>query len=149
MDRLTTGDNRADRSWNSYRHDTFPSYQSQTGGPLRPNSSHSGPPNASYSMYPVPAVNHPQSGLSSNGPNVPSVVMLYPYEHNNASSYSLHPPEQLEFGSIGRVGFSGMNEQSQISEGSQARGAFEEHIFHGVSAQRSSPDQPSSPHHPR
>ncbi|KAM7472296.1 hypothetical protein LguiA_010479 [Lonicera macranthoides] len=149
LDRLTTGDNRADRSWNSYRHDTFPSYQSQTGGPLRPNSSHSGPPNASYSMYPVPAVNHPQSGLSSNGPNVPSVVMLYPYEHNNASSYSLHPPEQLEFGSIGRVGFSGMNEQSQISEGSQARGAFEEHMFHGVSAQRSSPDQPSSPHHPR
>uniref|UniRef100_A0A5B6Z7U1 Uncharacterized protein n=1 Tax=Davidia involucrata TaxID=16924 RepID=A0A5B6Z7U1_DAVIN len=140
LDRLAASESRADRSWSSYRHDSFPSYESQNG-PLRSNSSQSGPPSVAYGMYPLPAMN--SNGMSSNGPTVPSVVMLYPFDHN--ASYGSHA-EQLEFGSLGPVGFSGVNEQSQLSEGSQARGAFEEQRYHGGSMQHSSPDQPSSPH---
>uniref|UniRef100_A0A5B6Z4I3 Uncharacterized protein n=1 Tax=Davidia involucrata TaxID=16924 RepID=A0A5B6Z4I3_DAVIN len=140
LDRLAASESRADRSWSSYRHDSFPSYESQNG-PLRSNSSQSGPPSVAYGMYPLPAMN--SNGMSSNGPTVPSVVMLYPFDRN--ASYGLHS-EQLEFGSLGPVSSSGINEQSQVSEGSQARGAFEEHRYHGGSMQRSSQDQPSSPH---
>lgn len=143
LDRLAAGESRAERPLNSSRHDTFPSYPSQNG-PLRPSSSQSGPANVAYGMYPLPASN--PSGLSSNGQGVPSVVMLYPYDHNGG--YVSHN-EQLEFGSLGPVGFSGTNDQTQLSEGSRSRGALEEHRFYGGSVQRSSPDQPSSPHHQR
>ncbi|KAI8022106.1 Poly(A) RNA polymerase cid14 [Camellia lanceoleosa] len=140
LDRLAASESRAGRSW---RHDPVPSYQSQNG-PLRSNSSQSGPPNLAYGMYPLSAMN--PNGVSSNGPTVPPVVMLYPFEHN--ASYGSHG-EQLEFGSLGPVGFSSMNEQQQLSEGSRSREAFEEQRFHGGSMQRTSPDQPSSPHFPR
>ncbi|MCI08803.1 nucleotidyltransferase, partial [Trifolium medium] len=57
------------------------------------------------------------------------------------------PAEQLEFGSLGPMGFSGANELPQPNEGSRSgNGALEEQRFHGGPAQRSSPDQPSSPH---
>ncbi|KAM1068867.1 hypothetical protein ACFX2A_000779 [Malus domestica] len=82
------------------------------------------------------------SGVSSNGPSMPPVVMLYHYDHN--AGYG-PPAEQLEFGSLGPVGFSGLNE-AQLNEGSRMSGVFEEQRFHGGSTQRSSPDQPSSPH---
>ena len=55
------------------------------------------------------------------------------------------PAEQLEFGSLGPMGFSGLNEVSQLNDGSRISGAFEER-FHGGTVQQSSPDQPSSPH---
>ncbi|XP_074331474.1 uncharacterized protein LOC141668476 isoform X2 [Apium graveolens] len=135
-------ESRPDRSWNSYRHDTFPSYQSQNG-PLYPNSPQAGLPNVTYGMYSVPAVN--SSGLSSNGPTAQSLVMLYPYDHN--PNYG-PTAEQVEFGSLGQVGFSGMNEQYS-SEASRETEAFDEHRLQGRSAHHSSPDQPSSPHHYR
>ncbi|OMP08591.1 hypothetical protein COLO4_06299, partial [Corchorus olitorius] len=134
------GENRTERPWGSHRHDSFTSYQSHNG-PVRSSSSQSSPASMPYGMYPLPAMN--PSGVSSNGPTIPSVVMLYPYDHN--SGYS-SPAEQLEFGSLGPVGFSGMNEGSQLSDGSSSGGVFDEQRFHGTSAQRSSPDQPSSPH---
>ncbi|XP_057496236.1 uncharacterized protein LOC130781173 isoform X2 [Actinidia eriantha] len=140
LDRLAFNESRTDRSW---RHDSAPPYQSQNG-PLRSNSSQSGPPTVAYGMYPLPAMN--PSGVSSNGPTAPSVVMLYPFDHN--ASYGSHA-EQLEFGSLGPVDFSNVNEQPQTSEGSRSRGAFEEQRFHGGSMHRSSPDQPSSPHFQR
>ena len=143
LDRLAFNESRTDRSWSSYRHDSAALYQSQNG-PLRSNSSQSGPPTVAYGMYPLPVMN--PNGMSSNGPTAPSVVMLYPFDHN--ASYGSHA-EQLEFGSLGPVGFSSVNEQPQTSEGSQSRGAFEEQRFHGGSMQRSSPDQPSSPHFQR
>ncbi|XP_052211202.1 uncharacterized protein LOC127814024 isoform X2 [Diospyros lotus] len=139
LDRLAGSESRADRSRSSYRNDSIPSYQSQNG-PLRSNSSHSGPPSMTYDMYTFPTMN--PNGVSSNGPTVPSVVMLYPFDHNG--NYGSHA-EQLEFGSLGPVGFSTMNEQPQLTEGTRPRGAFEEQRFHGGSVQRSSPDQPSSP----
>ncbi|KAK7258515.1 hypothetical protein RIF29_24094 [Crotalaria pallida] len=86
------------------------------------------------------------SGVSSNGPTMPSIVMLYPYDHN--ADYS-SPAEQVEFGSLRPTGFLGVHELSQLNEGSQSGLAFEEQRFHGGSAQHSSPDQPSSPHIPR
>ncbi|KAK2993853.1 hypothetical protein RJ640_003965 [Escallonia rubra] len=142
-DRLAASESRADRSWNSYRHDTVPSHQAQNG-PLRSNSSQSSVSNVAYGMYPLPSMN--PSGLSSNGPTVPSVVMLYPYDHN--TSYGSQT-EHLEFGSLGPVGFSSTNEHSQASEGSRAAGAFEEPRFYRGSVQQSSPDPPSSPHYQR
>ncbi|KAL2251816.1 UNVERIFIED_CONTAM: hypothetical protein Sindi_2303900 [Sesamum indicum] len=140
-DRSSSSESRADRSWNSYRHDSVPSYQSQSG-PLNSNSSQNGPQNVAYSMYPLAATN--PAGLS-NGPSVPPVVMLYPFDHSAA--YGSHG-EQLEFGSLGPVGLPGMDEQSQLNEGTRAR-TFEDHRLHGSSGLRSSPDQPSSPHHQR
>lgn len=143
-ERLATSESRADRSWglSSHRNDSFISYQTQNG-PVRTNSAQNSPANLAYGMYPLPGLN--PGGVSSNGPTVPSVVMLYPYDHN--AGYS--SPEHLEFGSLGPVGFSGVNELSQLSEGSRSGGTFDEQRFHGGSGQRASPDQPSSPHLPR
>lgn len=81
------------------------------------------------------------SGASSNGPAIPPVVMFYPYDHNAAYA---SPTEQLEFGSLGPVGFSGVNEVSQLSEGSRSSGTVEDQRYHGTSGQQSSPDHPSS-----
>ncbi|CAK9140504.1 unnamed protein product [Ilex paraguariensis] len=143
MDRPATSESRAEKSWSSYRHDLLPSYQSQNGT-LRTNSSQSGAPNVAYGMYPLPAMN--PNGVSSKGPAVPSVVMLYPFDHN--TNYGSHA-EQLEFGSLGPVGSSAMSEQSQPGEGSGVMGVFEEQRFRRGSLQQSSSDQPSSPHHLR
>nr|XP_008376110.2 uncharacterized protein LOC103439336 isoform X2 [Malus domestica] len=139
VDRLAASESRAERSWSSNRQDSLPSYQSQNG-PIRANTAQSGSTNLAYGMYPVPAMN--PGGVSSNGPSMPPVVMLYPYDHN--AGYG-PPTDQLEFGSLGPVGFSGLNE-AQLNEGSRMNGVFDEQRFHGGSTQRSSPDQPSSPH---
>ncbi|GFY97435.1 nucleotidyltransferase [Actinidia rufa] len=133
LDPLATSDNWAESSWSSYKHDSVSSYQSQNG-PLCSNSSQGARSNVAYGMYHLPVMN--PSGASSNGPSAPSVIMLYPFDHN--ASYSSHA-EKLEFGSLGPVGFSGMNEPPQLSEGSQAK----EQRFHRASMQRSSADQPS------
>ncbi|CBI40504.3 unnamed protein product, partial [Vitis vinifera] len=137
LDRLAASESRADRPRGSYRHDSFPSYHSQNG-PLHVNSPRSGSASVAYGMYPIPTVN--PNEVSSNGPNVPSVVMVYPYEHN--TNYGSQA-EQPEFGSIGTAGFSGMNEEALLNEGT---GAFEEQRFHGGVSQQSPSDQPSSPH---
>ncbi|XP_039004156.1 uncharacterized protein LOC120131177 isoform X2 [Hibiscus syriacus] len=137
------GENRAERPWGSHRHDSSMSYQSRNG-PIRSNSSQCNSASMPYGMYPLPAMN--PGGVSSNGPTMPPVLMLYPYDHNSGYGY---PAEQLEFGSLGPVGFSGMNEVSQPIEGSSSGGVFHEQRFHGTSAQRSSLDQPSSPHFQR
>ncbi|KAH9732317.1 NTP transf 2 domain-containing protein [Citrus sinensis] len=137
-DRLAASENRSERPWSSQRHDTFPPYHSQNG-PLRSSSTHSGSPNVAYGMYPLSAMN--PSGASSNGPAIPPVVMFYPYDHNAAYA---SPTEQLEFGSLGPVGFSGVNEASQLSEGSRSSGTVEDQRYHGTLGQQSSPDHPSS-----
>ncbi|KAF5451726.1 hypothetical protein F2P56_026808 [Juglans regia] len=135
-DRLVASESRTDRPWGPHRHDSFPSHHSQNGS-VRSNSMQTGPANVTYGMYPVPAMN--SSGVSSNGPTIPPLVMLYPYDHS--SGYGSHA-EQLEFGSLGPLGFSALNEVSQL-KGSQCSGGFE---VHGDSAQRSSSNVPSSPH---
>uniref|UniRef100_A0A2P2M8I0 Uncharacterized protein MANES_01G247200 n=2 Tax=Rhizophora mucronata TaxID=61149 RepID=A0A2P2M8I0_RHIMU len=142
QDRLGASENRVDRVWGSHRRETFPSYQSQNG-PLPSNSTQSGSADVAYGMYPLPSINH--GGVSSNGPTMPSVVMFYPYDHKAGSG---SPAEQLEFGSFGPVGSSGVNEVSHY-EGSRLKGAFEDQLLHGSTAQQSLPDQPSSPHHKR
>ncbi|XP_031112614.1 uncharacterized protein LOC116016477 isoform X2 [Ipomoea triloba] len=136
-DRFSSSENRADRPWNSYRNGSFNSYPSQNG-PMHANSNQISGPNVTYGMYPLTSMN--PMGASSNGP---PVVMIYPFDHN--AGYGSHG-EQLEFGSLGPVGISGTNEQALLSEGGRPRGGFEQRRFHG---QRSSPDQPSSPRHPR
>ncbi|XP_062000926.1 uncharacterized protein LOC133718129 isoform X1 [Rosa rugosa] len=141
VDRMAASESRAERPWSSHRHDSFPSYQSQNG-PIRSSTTQSVSTNVAYGMYPLPGMN--PGGVSSNGPTIPPLVMLYPYDHN--AGYGPPPAEQLEFGSLGPVGFSGLNEVSQLNEGSRMGGVFEEQRFHGGSTQRSSPDQPSSPH---
>ncbi|CAN4125015.1 unnamed protein product [Withania somnifera] len=136
LDHPVSSESRADRSWSSsHRHDSFSSYQSQDG-PLHADTSPSVPTSMVYGMYPSTSMN--PSAASSNGPAVPPVVMFYPFDHN--STYNSH--EQLEFGSIGPVGFSGINEQAQPGDGSRLKGAVEEQRFHVVSGQQSSPDRP-------
>ncbi|XP_042505017.1 uncharacterized protein LOC122081795 isoform X1 [Macadamia integrifolia] len=135
-DRLASSDSRADRPWDSYRHDPFPSYQSQNGPFNSSSTLHSSPNNVGYGMYPFPAAN--SNGVTPTGPSVPSVVMLYSYDHNVGYG---SPAEQLEFGSLGPVHFSGVNDVPQLGEGGPARSVYEQQRFQGGS----SPDQPSSP----
>lgn len=138
-ERLATSENRSERPWSSHRHDSFIPHQN---GPVRGNSSQNSHANVAYGMYSIPGMN--PSGVSSNGPTMPSLVMLYPYDHNTGYS---SPAEQLEFGSMGPMGFSSTTELTQPNEGSRSgNSTLEEQRFHGVPAQRSSPDQPSSPH---
>ncbi|KAL9270826.1 hypothetical protein AKJ16_DCAP22775 [Drosera capensis] len=146
VDRLAPNESRSDRPWGSSRNEAVPAYRAQND-PLRPNSSQAASTNVAYGMYQLPGMN--QSGVTSNGPAVPSVVMLYPYEQN--PSYGATTREQLEFGSLGRVGFMapGMNEAAQRVQGTRIRGAFEEPRFHGDRVHLASPEQPSSPHLPR
>ncbi|KDP28501.1 hypothetical protein JCGZ_14272 [Jatropha curcas] len=139
-DRLAANESRTDRTWGSHRHDNFPSYQSQNS-PIRSSPSQSGPANLAYGMYPLQSMS--PSGVSSNGSTFPPVLMLYPYDHTAGFG---SPAEQLEFGSLGPVGFSGVNEVPHLNEATRSSGAFEDQRFHHSSAQRSSPDQPSSPH---
>ncbi|XP_020211105.1 uncharacterized protein LOC109795948 isoform X2 [Cajanus cajan] len=134
-EKLATSESHAERPWGSHRHDSFVSHHNQNG-PVRLNSSQNSPANVAYGMYPLPGV--PSSGISSNGPTIPPVVMLYPYDHTS-------PAEQLEFGTLGPMGLPAVNELSQLNEGSQSGGAFEEQRFNDGTAQQSSPDQPSSP----
>ncbi|CAI9781517.1 unnamed protein product [Fraxinus pennsylvanica] len=72
MDRVASSENRAERTW------SVPSYQSQNG-PLHLNSSQNGP-NMAHGIHSFPAMN--PSGVSSNGPSIPPVMMLYPFDHN-------------------------------------------------------------------
>ncbi|KAJ6338355.1 hypothetical protein OIU76_007929 [Salix suchowensis] len=137
-DRLA-GESRAERTWGSHKHDTFPSSQSQDGA-IRSNSTQSGSGNVAYGMYPVASLN---PRVSSNGPTIPSVDMLYPYDHNTGYG----PTEHLELGSLGPVGFSSSNETLHLNEVSESRGAFDEdRRFHSSSAPQPSPDTPSSHH---
>ncbi|KAK7389825.1 hypothetical protein VNO78_25119 [Psophocarpus tetragonolobus] len=140
-ERLSMSESRADRPWGSHRHDNFIPHQN---GPVRSNSSQSNSSNVAYGMYPIPAMN--PGGVPSNGPTMPSVVMFYPYDHTAGYAPSA---EQLEFGTLGPMGYSGVNELSQANEGNQSSGAHEEQRFRGSHTQRSSPDQPSSPNVPR
>lgn len=116
------------------------SYQSQNG-PMRSNSTQSGSTSMAYGMYPLPGMN--PGVVSSNGPSMPSVVMLYPLDHN--AGYG-SPAEQLEFGSLGPVGFANLNEVSQMNEGGRMSRAFEDQRFHGSSNQRTPLEEPPSPH---
>ncbi|KAL8541046.1 hypothetical protein ACS0TY_002363 [Phlomoides rotata] len=142
VDRLASSESRADRSWNSYRQEPVLPYQPQNG-PLSSNSSQNGPQNVAYSMYPLAATN---SGAASNGSSVPPVMMLYPFDHNAAYGSQ---GEQLEFGSLGAaVGLPGIDEQSQLNEGTRAR-ALEDHRHRRSTEHRSSPDRPPSSHHQR
>ncbi|XP_068642549.1 uncharacterized protein [Aristolochia californica] len=144
-DRLTT-DSRSERQWDSYRHDQslYNSYQAQSG-PLNPANSVHGSANMAYGMYQVPTMS--SNGIAPSGSTVPSVVMLYSYDHN-VGSYA-PPQEQLEFGSLGPLQFSGANDELRLGDVGPARTVFEPRrgTYHGDedSPTRSSPDQPSSP----
>ncbi|KAL6493949.1 hypothetical protein OROGR_031858 [Orobanche gracilis] len=139
--RLTHSESRADRSWNSYRNNSIRSYQSQDD-PLHSNSSQNGPQNAPYSMYPLGTMSPSGAGVS----NESSVVLLYPFDHANTTTYSSQS-ERLEFGSLGPAEFSGISERSQLSNGARTRGLEDHHSLHGSSGYHSSSEQPSSPRH--
>lgn len=89
-----------------------------------------------YGMYPMPV-------MSPNGPSgtgLAPVMVPYPFDQNMGYT---SPTEQLEFGSLGPVHLSGINEVSQLGEGS-SRGVNDLQNFQGDSV-LSSPDLPSSP----
>ncbi|KAL1539507.1 nucleotidyltransferase [Salvia divinorum] len=140
-DRFASNDSRADRSWNSYRHESVASYQSQGGG-LSTNSGQNGPRSMAYSMYPLTATN---PNRSSNEPSDLPAMMLYPFDHN--ATYG-RQGEQLEFGSLGPVDLPGIDGQFQLHDGNRSR-ASEDHKHHRDTDHRSSPDRPSSSHHQR
>ncbi|XP_071705577.1 uncharacterized protein [Rutidosis leptorrhynchoides] len=135
--RMDRNEGRSDRSTGSYRHDSYATYQSQNGSLHHPSSSsQTGQANVAYGMYSNPG------GPSSNGS---TMMMMYPYDHN--TGFTSHNEQQVEFGSLGQVGFSSVNEQqqqAQYNEGNRTRGPFEEH---GLYTRSSPPDRPSSSSH--
>ncbi|KFK35360.1 hypothetical protein AALP_AA5G274700 [Arabis alpina] len=130
---------RSDRQWgSSYRHESssYSSHHSQNG-PIRSNTSQDASGNIAYGMYRLPPSMKQNNLTSSEGHTVPSVMMFYPYDHNN-----------LEFGSVGPGGEAPHPNDGNLSAG----GAYEgQPRFRGVaaSAHMSSPDDPSSPRFPR
>ncbi|CAL1379560.1 unnamed protein product [Linum trigynum] len=132
LDRLagTSGSSRLERTWVSHRHDNPTSHQQSQNGPARANIQQIGSPNIAYGMYPITSMN--PGGLPSNGP----VVMFYPYDHQNGGGGGYVSADQIEFGSLGNVGFA---ELSNLNE--------DQRFHSSPAAQLSSPDQPSSPHH--
>ncbi|KAL3649583.1 hypothetical protein CASFOL_005986 [Castilleja foliolosa] len=144
-DRFTHTEGRSDRSWNSsYRHNSsIPAYQSQNSLLCLNSSSQNGTQNVGYGMYPLGAMN--PKGVS-NRPSGPPVMIQYPFDHNGNVYGS--QSEQLEFGSLGQVGFGSTIEQSQLSDGNRAR-ALEDHRLNGGSEHRSLPEQSSSSRHQR
>lgn len=129
---------RSDRHWgSSYRHESssYSSHHSQNG-PIRSNTSQDASGNIAYGMYRLPPGMKQNSVTSSEGHNVPSVMMFYPYDHNNVYN---SPSEHHEYGSLGPAG-----EAPHLNDEDQPR-------FRGAaaSAHMSSPDDPSSPHFPR
>ncbi|KAL5987622.1 hypothetical protein ACLOJK_035372 [Asimina triloba] len=134
-ERFTATDNRTDRQWDSYRHENFTPYQVHNG-PLNSNSMQSSN-NMAYGLYSANS-----NGIAPTGPAVPPFV-LYGYGS---------PAEQLEFGSLGPMHFSSINEPlSPLGDGGAARGSYAQRqgTFEGGSPVRSSPDQPSSPQRQR
>ncbi|XP_011625756.1 uncharacterized protein LOC18440727 isoform X1 [Amborella trichopoda] len=118
---------RPERFWEpTFRQDSFASSFQANNVHFAP-AQNSGP--MAYGMYPINT-----NGVGPAGPTIPSVVMLYPYDQN----VGYVPPDQLEFGSLGPVHFSTVNEASHL--GDQQHGTYQ-----GGSPVPSSPDQPSSP----
>lgn len=141
LDRLSPADKRSDRPWDSYRHDSLSPHQAQNSSFGASNSSH-GSGNIPYGMYSMPSVS--SNGVGPSGPGVPSVVMLYPYDQGGSYGSS---SESLEFGSLGPVQLSGVNEVPRPSDGNLGRRVHEQrHGTYRGNSPRSSPDQPSSPH---
>ncbi|KAL9245414.1 hypothetical protein vseg_019072 [Gypsophila vaccaria] len=140
VDRPAASENQTDRHWAAYRHQP-PHYQGHNG-PIRPSSS----ANVAYGMYPLPGMNSGEG--TSNGPTMQSLVMLYPYGDGQNLGY-VSPGEQLEFGSLGPVGYGGPSDASQPADAVQLRATYEDQRYHRSSPQPSSPDQPSSPHFQR
>uniref|UniRef100_A0A7N0VM67 Polymerase nucleotidyl transferase domain-containing protein n=1 Tax=Kalanchoe fedtschenkoi TaxID=63787 RepID=A0A7N0VM67_KALFE len=138
LDRCAINESRADRS-SSSSYSKLDSYQSQNG---RSNPELGGQGNVAYGAYPKSSGF--QNAVSSNGPSMPPMMMLYPYDHYRGYGLSA---DQLEFGSLGQVGqggTSGANALARLVE-DQSCGVFEEQIYHSSHAQWASPDQPSSP----
>ncbi|MQM06257.1 hypothetical protein Taro_039076 [Colocasia esculenta] len=138
-DRFPMAENRSDKPWDSYRNEPVTNYQNQLGSFSSTNKH--GSVNMAHGMYPLPTVN--SNGVSSSGPGVPSVVMLYSYDPNATYAPS---SEQLEFGSLGPVQLFGLGEAPQPTDGGPVRVVFEQRqgAYQEVSP-HSSPDQPSSP----
>ncbi|KAJ6827806.1 uncharacterized protein M6B38_365105 [Iris pallida] len=138
LDRLGPSDKRADRPWDSYKHETVASHPAQNSSFAASNTAH-GSANMPYGVYPVPSVS--SNGVGPSGP----VVMLYPFDqgvgHGSSSESS------LEFGSLGPVHLSSVNEVPRSTDNKFGRRIHEQrHTMYRGSSPRSSPDHPSSPH---
>ncbi|CAM8901899.1 unnamed protein product [Rhodiola kirilowii] len=135
LDRWAVNESRPDRSLASYGRSD--SYQSQNG---RVDPEASGHGNVAYGMYPKSSGFH--NAVSSNGPSMSPMMMIYPYDHYRGYGLSA---DQLEFGSLGQVTTPGENEMGRLVETDQSFGNFEEQIYHTSHGQWASSDQPSSP----
>ncbi|XP_026459836.1 uncharacterized protein LOC113360547 [Papaver somniferum] len=125
LDRLAANENQAAyRTFDSYRHGSFSSYQTQNGSFLPPTSIRS-----NNGIYPMVSIN--SNGVSPTGPAGPSVVMLYSYDRNVGYS---SPAERVEFGSVRQGSFSCVDEVSQEVEVGPARFMYVRPIQGGSSA---------------
>lgn len=145
-----------ERGWDSYRHGNLRrgSYQAQHAPFASGNSSVNtgnvmpqGSGGTPYGVYPLQSMNTNGNvpSIPGNGPAVPSVVMLYPYDHNMG-----FPPEPLEFGSLGPVQLGG-SQEGRFNEGAarlnDGRYYEQKHNSYQTNASpgHSPLDQPSSP----
>nr|CAD1837897.1 unnamed protein product [Ananas comosus var. bracteatus] len=141
-------ENQSDRHRQSYKNDPHRhepvSSNLAPGNSFRPTNSNRSPRNLTYGMYPPPPVTNP-NGVINTGPGSGSspVMMVYSYDQGGGYGPSGEP---LEFGSLGPVHPSGLNEAPQSGEEIPVGALFEQrHGPYRGSSSCSSPDQPSSP----
>ncbi|KAL5744791.1 hypothetical protein ACOSQ2_027907 [Xanthoceras sorbifolium] len=136
IDRGMTNNTQSDRP-RGFKHVFLPSYHCHNGSfSLSKTLNHSSTDTLA-GMHPLPVVN--PSGGSHSGAALPSLSMLYPHDRNLGYGY---PAEQLEFGSIGPVHFSGVDEASHADEDSLS---VNDHCDFLDDSEFSSLDQPSTP----
>lgn len=145
-----------ERGYDSYRHDNIRRGSNQVQhAPFAPGNSSINTGNAMphgsggmpYGVYPLQTMNTNGNvpSIPGNGPAVPSVVMLYPYDHNMGFA-----PEPLEFGSLGPVQLGG-SQDGRFNDGAARLndGRYYEQKLNSYQTNSSpghSPsDQPSSP----
>ncbi|KAK4744763.1 hypothetical protein SAY87_011075 [Trapa incisa] len=139
QERATQNYNQSERPGSSsHRHSSFASPYHSDNSPICSSAIQGGSSNlAQYGTRPLQTMG--SITVSSNGPTIPPPVMFRPCDINNGTGYTRPlTAEQLEFGTLGAVGFKRINDMPKSSGPS-----LEEQIFHRGSA--SLPDLPSSP----
>ncbi|CAA6670066.1 unnamed protein product [Spirodela intermedia] len=136
--RLTATDNMSEAPWNSYRDEPLASYPSPSN-PFSSMGMH-GSGNIPHGMHPLPTGN--SSRADQAGSAAPSVMMFYSYDHG--AGHDDLSSEQPEFGLLGSLHVSGVDEAAHAVDGDLVRFNQRQEAY-GRGSGHSSPDHPSSP----
>ncbi|KAK1275552.1 hypothetical protein QJS04_geneDACA001543 [Acorus gramineus] len=133
-------DGQSDR-WESHKHEQISSRQLHNSSYNSAYSRH-GSTNMAYGMYPLPTAN--SDSIIPVGPAMSSVMMLRSGDQNAGCGSHC---EQLEFGSLGPVHLSSVNEATQFGDGCSIQTVYEQRheTYQEGPHACFTPDQSSSP----